>query len=79
MQGSSVPLGRNHVSPSGAPHRWALRIVLTSPPPYGAPAHDPVYPAEKTTTTETTNGLMVSATNAITNIKNHHLLKNGFL
>ncbi len=33
MQGSSVPLGRNHVSPSGAPsHRWALRIVLTFPP-----------------------------------------------
>ncbi len=38
MQGSSVPLGRNHVSPSGAPsHRRALRIVLTFPPPYGAP------------------------------------------
>ncbi len=34
MQGSSVPLGRNHVSPSGAPsHRRALRIVLTPPPP----------------------------------------------
>ncbi len=33
MQGSSVPLGRNHVSPSGAPsHRRALRIVLTFPP-----------------------------------------------
>ncbi len=29
MQGSIVPLGRNHVSPSGAPsHRRALRIVL---------------------------------------------------
>ncbi len=37
MQGSSVPLGRNHVSPSGGPlPSWALRIVLTSPP-YGAP------------------------------------------
>ncbi len=33
MQGSSVPLGRNHVSPSGAPSlRRALRIVLTFPP-----------------------------------------------
>ncbi len=38
MQGSSVPLGRNHVSPSGAPsHRRALRIVLTSPPPLRHP------------------------------------------
>ncbi len=33
MQGSSVPLGRNHVSPSGGPlPSWALRIVLTFPP-----------------------------------------------
>ncbi len=33
MQGSSVPLGRDHVSPSGAPsHCRALRIVLTFPP-----------------------------------------------
>ncbi len=33
MQGSSVPLSRNHISPSGAPsHRRALRIVLTFPP-----------------------------------------------
>ncbi len=33
MQGSSVPLGRNHVSPLGAPsHCRALRIVLTFPP-----------------------------------------------
>ncbi len=40
MQGSSVPLGRNHVSPSGAPsHHRALRIVLTFPPPYGAPGY----------------------------------------
>ncbi len=39
MQGSSVPLGRNHASPSGAPsHRRALRIVLT-PPPLTAPLH----------------------------------------
>ncbi len=38
MQGSSVPLGRNHVSPSGAPsHRRALRIVLTPPPPPPSP------------------------------------------
>ncbi len=33
MQGSSLPLGRNHVSPSGGPlPSWALRIVLTFPP-----------------------------------------------
>ncbi len=33
MQGSSVPLGRNHVSPSGGPlPSWALRIILTFPP-----------------------------------------------
>ncbi len=33
MQGSSIPLGRNHVSPSGGPlPSWALRIVLTFPP-----------------------------------------------
>ncbi len=33
MQGSNVPLGRNHVSPSGGPlPSWALRIVLTFPP-----------------------------------------------
>ncbi len=33
MQGSSVPLGRNYVSPSGGPlPSWALRIVLTFPP-----------------------------------------------
>ncbi len=33
MQGSSVPLSRNHVSPSGGPlPSWALRIVLTFPP-----------------------------------------------
>ncbi len=32
MQGSSFPLSRNHISPSGAPsHRRALRIVLTPP------------------------------------------------
>ncbi len=39
MQGSSVPLGRNHVSPSGGPlPSWALRIVLTFPP-FTAPLH----------------------------------------
>ncbi len=43
MQGSSIPLGRNHISPSGGPlPSWALRIVLTFPPPYGAPVYNTV-------------------------------------
>ncbi len=42
----SVPLGRNHVSPSGGPlPSWALRIVLTFPPPLRRPwIHDTVTP-----------------------------------
>ncbi len=43
MQGSSVPLGRNHVSPSGGPlPSWALRIVLTFPP-FTAPLRTAVH------------------------------------
>ncbi len=43
MQGSNVPLGRNHVSPSGGPlPSWALRIVLTFPP-FTAPLYIRIY------------------------------------
>ncbi len=75
MQGSSVTLGRNHVSPSGAPsHRRALRNRPNFPPltaPLGA-AHCPSSCHFKDWTTAVLNwpALSYSATKPLQMIQN---------